>query len=166
MDRGFVAADGAAPDRFATVGKCEWHDEHSAGDLSHHQPVSRRERGGEERIGLPNFVDAVGAERGVLEQVGGLIVDLERVNVVELVKVEALATPRWTTPWIDETSWTVRRAKPPINATEAHGEDLLDPPNTSTDQEVGGSNPSELTPSLLVSVHFSGCSTGCPTGFC
>lgn len=50
--------------------------------------MSRPLRRIEERIGSPGVVDVVDAEGGVLEEVGGLVIDLERVFVVELVDVE------------------------------------------------------------------------------
>jgi hypothetical protein len=42
----------------------------------------------EERVRLPHLVDVLDAEPRVFEQVGGLVVDLERVFVVEEIEVE------------------------------------------------------------------------------
>jgi hypothetical protein len=63
-------------------------DEHDTGDLRHHQPVRWRLRRVEERVGLLDVENVLDAESRMFEQVGGLVVDLERVLVVEEVEIE------------------------------------------------------------------------------
>lgn len=42
----------------------------------------------EEWAGAPDLVDVVDAEGGMLEQVGGLLVDLERIVIIQEVEIE------------------------------------------------------------------------------
>jgi hypothetical protein len=44
--------------------------------------------GVEERVGSPDVIDVVDAQGGVLEEVGGLIVDLEGCVVIEGIEIE------------------------------------------------------------------------------
>jgi hypothetical protein len=44
--------------------------------------------GVEHRVGCPDIADVLDAQAWVLEQVGGLGVDLERVLVVEQIEIE------------------------------------------------------------------------------
>jgi non-homologous end joining protein Ku len=52
--------------------------------------VRRRLGRVEQRVAGPHVCDVIGAEVGVLEQVRGLAVDLERVVVIEQIEVEQL----------------------------------------------------------------------------
>jgi len=85
---GSVTADRTALRRVTGIGGREWDDEYVAGDLGHHQPVGWWYCWIEEWFGSPRFVHVVDPERSVLEQVGGLGVDLEWVVLVKLVEVE------------------------------------------------------------------------------
>ena len=87
---GFVTADRSTFRRIAGVGWSERDDKYTPLDLSDHQPMRRRDRRVEQRIGFPYLVDVVDAERNVLEQVGRLVVDLERIGVVEQIEIEQL----------------------------------------------------------------------------
>jgi hypothetical protein len=53
--------------------------------------VRGRDRRIKERVVAPYIVNVIDTEVGVLEQVGGLSVDLKRVRLVEEVGLEALA---------------------------------------------------------------------------
>ena len=64
----------------------QWNHQHPAGDFGAHQPVRWWFRRVEDRVVGP---DVVQPQVGVLEQVCGLGVDLERV-FVEQVEVEAV----------------------------------------------------------------------------
>lgn len=64
------------------IGRRERHDEGSTVHLGHHQPVNGRFGWVEERVGAPNVVDVVDPEPGMLEEVGGLFVDLEGVIII------------------------------------------------------------------------------------
>jgi hypothetical protein len=44
--------------------------------------------GVEERVGSPDVIDVVEAQGGVLEEVGGLVVDLEGCLVIEGIEIE------------------------------------------------------------------------------
>ena len=44
--------------------------------------------GVEHRVGSPDFADVLDAQAWVLEQVGGLSVDLERILFVEQIQIE------------------------------------------------------------------------------
>jgi hypothetical protein len=68
-------------------GRGDWDDQDLAGNLAAHQPVRWRLCRVEQRAADPYVVDVVDAEVGVLEQVRGLGVDLERVFLVEQVQV-------------------------------------------------------------------------------
>jgi len=54
--------------------------------------MRRRNRRVEQRIRLPHVADVVDAEIRMLEEVRGLLVDLEWVIVVELINIEPLHT--------------------------------------------------------------------------
>ena len=97
-----VAADRAALGGVGGIGWNERYDEHLTSDFGHHQPVRRRYRWIEERIGLPHLVDVVDAKPRVFEQVGGLVVDLEGVLVVKEIEVEPVSHPadRITTAYV------------------------------------------------------------------
>jgi hypothetical protein len=90
MSGGLVAADWSTLRRVAAVGRRERHDTHAPRDLGDHQPVRQRDRRVEQRIGFPHFADVVDAERNVLEQVRRLVIDLERIGVVEQIEIEQL----------------------------------------------------------------------------
>lgn len=63
-------------------------NEDLSGYLGHHQPVSRGYGGIEERVGSPDVEDVVDATLGMLEEMGGLVIDLERCLVIEGIEVE------------------------------------------------------------------------------
>ena len=82
-----------APYRFGrvvVVGRGERHHQHLAGDLGDHQPVRRWFGWIEQRVGVPDFVDVVDAEGVVFEQMGGLLVDLKRIGVIQPIEIEQL----------------------------------------------------------------------------
>jgi hypothetical protein len=56
------------------------------------QPVGRRRRRIGDRVRAPDVVDVIETERGVLAEVGGLVIDLEWVLVVELIMSSSSAT--------------------------------------------------------------------------
>lgn len=64
------------------------HHQDCALNFSDHQPVGGWFGGVEDRIGCPDFADVVDAQAWMLEQVGGLSVDLERILVVEQIQIE------------------------------------------------------------------------------
>lgn len=70
--------------------RCQRNDQHPPRDLGARQPVRRRLRRLEERIIGPEVVDVVQPQVGMLEQVCGLRVDLERV-FVEKIEIEAVS---------------------------------------------------------------------------
>ena len=59
-------------------------------DFGDHQPVSGWPGGVEEWIVSPYVHQIVGAQIGMLEQVGGLVVDLEGCFIIQELDVEAL----------------------------------------------------------------------------
>ena len=65
-------------------------DRIASGDLRDHQPVGRSLGRVEERLACPDLADVVEAQAGVLEQVSGLVVDLEGPVLVERVEVEPI----------------------------------------------------------------------------
>jgi hypothetical protein len=69
-------------------GPGEGHHEDCAVDFGDHQPMGGWFGRVEDRIGRPDVVDVVDAQAWVLEQVGGLSVDLERILVVEQIQIE------------------------------------------------------------------------------
>jgi hypothetical protein len=89
-----VAADRATACRITRIGRSERHDEHLSCDLGDHQPVRRRDRRIEQRIRRLYVVDVIHTQRRVLEQVRGLVVDLERITVIEEIGVQQLILQR------------------------------------------------------------------------
>ena len=85
-----VAADGATSSRVAVAGRGEGDHQDSAVDIGDHQPVGGWFGGVEHRVGSPDFADVFDAQAWVLEQVGGLSVDLERILFVEQIQIEQL----------------------------------------------------------------------------
>jgi len=83
-----VATNRATLGDVAVIGRCERHHDDLAGNFGEHQPVCWRSRWVKQRIRVPDLVDVVDAVRVVLEQVGCLPVDLERVAVVRLIEIE------------------------------------------------------------------------------
>lgn len=73
--------------------KARWERPRPSRNLGHHQPVSRRLRGVEERIVGPNVEHVIDTKMRVFEQVRGLLVDLKRIVFVERVEIEALSHP-------------------------------------------------------------------------
>jgi hypothetical protein len=85
---GFIAADGAASFGVAAARGGEGHHQDGAVDFGDHQPVGGWFGGVEHRVGSPDFADVRDAQAWVLEQVGGLGVDLERILFVEQIQIE------------------------------------------------------------------------------
>jgi hypothetical protein len=85
---GDVAANGSATGGVAGLWRGDGYDEDLAGDLGDHQPVGRWYSGVEERVRSPDVIDVVDAQCGVLEEVGGLVVDLEGCLVIEGIEIE------------------------------------------------------------------------------
>jgi hypothetical protein len=77
--------------------------------------VSRRFRRIEHRIGLPHLVDVLDPQPTVLEQMRGLIVDLERIGVVEEVEVEQLTYPTYRITFEDAPRPTSCSAVTPVS---------------------------------------------------
>jgi hypothetical protein len=88
MLSGYVATDRSTMCRITGVRRSERDHEDLSCDLGDHQSVRRQLRRIEERIGLPHLEDVVDSERGVLEQVRGLGVDLEWIVVINKVELE------------------------------------------------------------------------------
>ena len=88
MQGSHVTADRSTPSRVAGVGRRQGYDQHSSRDLGDHQPMRRRDRREEERIGRPHLAGIIEAEHRVLEQVRCLVIDLEGILVVESVEIE------------------------------------------------------------------------------
>jgi hypothetical protein len=61
-----------------------------AGDLGDHQPMGRGYSGIEQRTGTPDVDDVVEPKRGVLEEMGGLVVDLKWLVVIKRIDIEPL----------------------------------------------------------------------------
>jgi len=84
-------------------GRGERYDQHLPGDLTTHQPVGWWVGWVEQRAACPYVVDIVDAEVGVLEQVRGLRVYLERVFLVEQVQAllvhDSIVLQTTTTCW-------------------------------------------------------------------
>lgn len=91
MWRGLVAADGSATARIAVAGGSERDHQHPASGLAAHQPVRRGLGRVEQRTAAPHVINVVDPKVWMLEQVRGLRVDLERVLVVEQIRIESLA---------------------------------------------------------------------------
>jgi hypothetical protein len=90
-----VAANRSAPARVTCVGWGQRHDQDATSDLADHEPVCRRRLGRvEERVRAPHLVDVVHAKSGMLEEVRRLVVDFERVLVVENIDVEKVTHTR------------------------------------------------------------------------
>lgn len=70
------------------VGRGQRHDQHPAGDLAHHEPVRRGHSRVEERIAGPDVGNVIDSEVGVLEEVGHLLINLERLLIVEQIEIE------------------------------------------------------------------------------
>ncbi len=64
------------------------HHQDCAVDFGDHQPVGGWSGGVEHRVESPDFADVLDAQAWVLEQVGGLSVDLERILFVEQIQIE------------------------------------------------------------------------------
>jgi hypothetical protein len=84
---GFVAADGAAAFGVAVAGRGGGHRQDCAIDFGDHQPVGGWFGGVEHGVGSPDFADVLDAQAWVLEQVGGLSVDLERILFVDQIQI-------------------------------------------------------------------------------
>jgi hypothetical protein len=69
-------------------GRGERHHQDVAVDFGDHQPVGGWFGGVEHRVGSPDFADVPDAQARVLEQVGGLSLDLERILFVEQIQIE------------------------------------------------------------------------------
>ena len=120
MHCGFVAADRSTLRRIACVGWSERNDKYAPRDFGRHQPMRRRDRRVEERIGFPYLVDVVDAERNVLEQMSRLVIDLERISVVEQIEIEQLGQ-RTRVYYIRMQSNTVLDNQPLTNFPPPHG---------------------------------------------
>jgi hypothetical protein len=92
---GGVAANGATAFAVAVADGGEGHHKDGALDFGDHQPVRGRFGWVEHRVGCPDIADVLDAQAWVLEQVGGLGVDLERVLVIEQIEIEPVV-PTWS----------------------------------------------------------------------
>lgn len=72
-----IAADRPTPCCIPRIQRCEQDDQDPAAHLAHHEPVRGRLGRVEEGIRAPHVVDAVDPEPGMLEQMGGLVIDLD-----------------------------------------------------------------------------------------
>jgi len=72
----------------AVAGRGQGHHRDCAVDFGDHQPVGGWFGGVEHWVGSPDFADVLVAQAWVLEQVGGLSVDLERILFVEQIQIE------------------------------------------------------------------------------
>lgn len=91
---GVVATNGTALAQITGVWRYERHDKDSTADLAHHEPVSRRLGRIKERVRAPHVIDVLDPEGGVLKQMRGLVVDLERLLIVEPSRSNNSATDR------------------------------------------------------------------------
>jgi hypothetical protein len=82
------SSDGAASSWVAVAARGEGHHQDYAVDFGDHQPVGGWFGGVEHRVGSPDFADVLDAQARVLEQVGGLSVDLEWILFVEQIQIE------------------------------------------------------------------------------
>ena len=85
-----VATDGTAFARVAGVRWCQRHCQDLAGDLGNHEPVGRWFGGVEQGIAGPDVTDVVQTQVGMLEEMTGLPVNLERPVVIQPIDVEPL----------------------------------------------------------------------------
>ncbi len=65
-----------------------WAHKYRPGNIGDHEPVRWRDRWVEDRVRLPDIDDVIDAEPGMFEEMGGLVVDLERVSIVERIEIE------------------------------------------------------------------------------
>jgi hypothetical protein len=77
-------------------------------DFGDHQPMCGRFGGVKHRVGCPDIADVLDAQAWVLEQVGGLGVDLERVLVVEQIEIEPVVPHVVIVIQTDTNSWWPR----------------------------------------------------------
>ncbi len=85
-----VAADRTTAMPVTAARGCQRNHQDLAGDFATHQPMCRRYRRIEQWIAGPHFQNVVDPQVGMLEQMCGLRVDLERVMIIELIHVETL----------------------------------------------------------------------------
>lgn len=89
---GDVAADRAAVAGVAGAWWSERDREHSASYLGDHEPMSWRLGGVKQRLACPDICDVLETQAGVLEQMAGLLVDLEGPAGIEVINVEPVHT--------------------------------------------------------------------------
>ena len=90
MLRSDIAADWTTEARVTRSTGGDGYDKDVTGDLGDHEPVGRRVSRVVHRVALPYFADVIETEAGMLEEVRCLLVDLERVVVVELIEVQQI----------------------------------------------------------------------------
>jgi hypothetical protein len=83
-----VTADRTAVPKVPRSTGSDRHDKDVAGDLRDHEPVRRWVSWVEQRVALPHLADILETEVRVLEQMRGLVIDLERILVVEQIDVQ------------------------------------------------------------------------------
>jgi hypothetical protein len=94
MLRRDVAADRPTPAGIARSARSDRYDKDVATNLGDHEPVGGRKRGIEQWVAVPDVADVVQPEVRVLEQVSGLIVNFERIIILEQIEIQQL--PRHT----------------------------------------------------------------------
>ena len=124
MHCSFVTTDRSTFRRIAAVGWSERYDKNAPFDLGDHQPMRRRDRRVEQRIGFPNLVDVVDAERNMLEQMCSFVVDLERMVSSSRSRSNSSATSRVYYIRMQSNTGFARRPEPTTPAGERdHGEE-------------------------------------------
>jgi hypothetical protein len=85
---GDVAADGTASAPVTCVRRRERDGQDASADFGDHQPVGGRLGRVEQRLTGPDVADVVGTLIWVLEEVNGLLIDLEGPVLGEVVDIE------------------------------------------------------------------------------